>query len=371
MIDERVKQLANNLLTYSVALKPGEKVLIDVVGVELPLAKALIKKAYELGGLPYLNVMDDQLWRELLKGATETQMRDMANWDTQRMDEMDCYIGIRAGTNIAQLSDVDAVNMKRYQELYWHKVHSESRVKGTRWVVMRWPNAAMAQSANMSTEAFEDFYFNVCNLDYAKMGQAMDSLVQLMEATDQVYIVGPGTDLRFSIKGIPAIKCDGKLNIPDGEVYTAPVRDSVNGFITFNTPSPYQGFVFENVRLEFENGRIVNATSNDTERITRIFDTDEGARYVGEFSLGFNPYILHPMKDILFDEKIAGSFHFTPGNAYENAWNGNESAIHWDMVNIQRPEYGGGEIYFDGRLIRKDGLFVVPELALLNPDALK
>lgn len=370
MVDERVKQLAKNLLEYSVALKPGEKVLIDVIGVELPLAKELVKHAYRLGGLPYLNVMDDELWRELLIGATEEQMRDMAKWEVDRMNTMDCYIGLRAGSNISQLSDVPENSLKHYQEIYWHELHGEARVKRTRWVVLRYPNAAMAQLANMSNEKFEDFYFDVCNLDYRKMGEAMKNLKELMDRTDEVRIVGPGTDLTFSIKGIGSVICSGELNIPDGEVYTAPVRESVNGVISFNTPSPYNGYVFENVRLVFRDGKIIEATANDTDRLTTIFDTDEGARYVGEFSIGLNPHILHPMKDILFDEKIAGSFHFTPGMAYETAWNGNVSAIHWDMVNIQRPEYGGGEIYFDGKLIRKDGLFVLSELLCLNPENL-
>jgi aminopeptidase len=229
----------------------------------------------------------------------------------------------------------------------------------------------MAQLANTSTEAFEDFYFDVCNLDYAKMSEAMDPLVDLMNKTDVVQIKGPGTDLTFSIKDIPAIKCAGNYNIPDGEVFTAPVKDSVNGTITYNTPSPYQGYTFENVKLTFKDGKIVEATANDTDRINRIFDTDEGARYIGEFAIGVNPYILHPMQDILFDEKIDGSFHFTPGQCYDEAANGNKSAIHWDMVNIQRPDYGGGEMYFDGVLIRKDGRFVIPELDGLNPENLK
>ncbi|MFL6558809.1 MAG: aminopeptidase, partial [Bacillus sp. (in: firmicutes)] len=236
---------------------------------------------------------------------------------------------------------------------------------------LRYPTSSMAQLAKMSTEAFENFYFDVCNLDYGRMDQAMDSLKALMDRTDKVRITGPGTDLSFSIKDIPAIKCAGRLNIPDGEVYTAPVRDSVNGVVTYNTPSPYQGFTFENVKLTFRDGKIVEAESNDSSRINKIFDTDEGARYIGEFAIGVNPFILNPMQDILFDEKIAGSFHFTPGQCYDDAFNGNHSNIHWDMVNIQRPEYGGGEMYFDDVLIRKDGLFVIPELEVLNPDNLK
>ncbi len=260
--------------------------------------------------------------------------------------------------------------MNLYEKLYSTPVHHDIRVPKTRWVVLRYPNTAMAQLCNTSTEAFEDFYFNVCTLDYSKMAEAMKPLAALMERTDKVRLVGPGTDLTFSIKGIPAIPCAGNLNIPDGEVYTAPVKDSVNGTISYNAPSLYQGFTFENVCLTFENGKIVKATANDTDRINQVLDVDAGARYVGEFAIGVNPYVLHPMKDILFDEKIQGSIHFTPGNCYDEAPNGNHSSVHWDLVWIQRPEYGGGEIYFDDVLIRKDGRFVLPELECLNPENL-
>lgn len=283
---------------------------------------------------------------------------------------MDCYIGVRGSDNVSELSDVPADKMNLYETLYSTPVHHGIRVPKTRWVVLRYPNASMAQLSGTSSEAFEDFYFQVCNLDYSKMSRAMKALVELMNRTDKVRLTGRDTDLTFSIKDIPAIACDGQLNIPDGEVYTAPVRDSINGVITYNTPSLYQGFTFENVRLEFENGKIVKATANNTERLNQILDTDEGARYVGEFAIGVNPYILKPMKDILFDEKIMGSIHFTPGNCYDDAYNGNASAIHWDLVMIQREEYGGGEIYFDDRLIRRNGRFVLPELDCLNPENL-
>ena len=175
----------------------------------------------------------------------------------------------------------------------------------------------MAQQAGMSTEAFEDFYFQVCTIDYAKMAEAMKSLKSLMERTDRVHITGPGTDLEFSIKGIPVVPCPGENNIPDGEVFTAPVRESVNGFIIFNTPSIQRGKTFKDIRFEFENGRIVKATADQTEELNKILDIDEGARFIGEFSLGVNPNILAPMKDTLFDEKICGSFHFTPGACYK------------------------------------------------------
>jgi aminopeptidase len=246
----------------------------------------------------------------------------------------------------------------------------DQRVNKTKWVVLRWPTPSMAQMAGMSTEAFEDFFFRVCTLNYSKMEGAMKPLAALMNDTDRVRIIGPGTDLNFSIRGIATVACSGQHNIPDGEVFTCPVRDSVQGHIQFNAPTIYQGTAFDSIKLGFKNGRITDATGNNTARINEILDTDEGARFIGEFALGFNPFILEPMRDILFDEKIAGSFHFTPGQAYENADNGNRSQVHWDLVCIQRPEYGGGEIYFDDKLIRKDGEFVLEELKGLNPENL-
>jgi aminopeptidase len=286
------------------------------------------------------------------------------------MREMDAYIGVRSGDNSSDLSDVPPEKMDLYNRLFWDAVHGKIRVPQTRWVVLRYPSPSMAQLAGMSTEAFEDYYFKVCNLDYAVMSVAMDPLVDLMAATDRVRITGRDTDITFSIKNLPPRKCDGKRNIPDGEVFTAPVRESVNGHITYNTPSLYQGFTFDNIRLEFSNGKIVRAFANDRERINRLLDTDEGARYTGEFALGVNPHITRPMKDTLFDEKIAGSFHFTPGSSYDDCFNGNKSAIHWDLVCIQTPEHGGGEIYFDDVLVRKDGRFVLPQLEGLNPENL-
>jgi aminopeptidase len=371
MKDPRIETLAKNLIQYSVKLQPGEKVLIENFGLQKGFVHALVKEVYEAGGYPFVSIKDYSIDRSLILNTTEEHMEQIGNHEAHLMKDMDAYIGIRSGDNISELSDVPSEKISLFQKNVFTEVHRKIRIPNTKWCVMRYPNASMAQLANMSTEAFENFYFEVCNLDYSKMNKAMDPLVNLMNKTDKVHIKGPGTDLTFSIKSIPSIKCAGHLNIPDGEVYTAPVKESVNGMITFNTPSPYHGFTFENVKLKFENGKIVDALSNDTERINKIFDTDEGARYIGEFAIGVNPYILHPMGDILFDEKIDGSFHFTPGQCYDIASNGNDSAIHWDMVLIQRSEYGGGEIYFDDVLIRKDGRFVLPELEALNPENLK
>jgi aminopeptidase len=370
MKDPRIGTLAKNLINYSVKLQKGEKILIENFGLQRELVNALVNEAYAAGGYPFVLLKDHQVDRALLMGAKEEQYKMMGEFEANVMKQMDAYIGLRAGDNINEQSDVPSEKMAIHGQTVG-KVHRNIRVPKTKWVVLRYPTNSMAQLAKMSTEAFEDFYFEVCNLDYGKMSKAMDNLVELMDKTDKVRLTGPGTDLTFSIKDIKAIKCAGELNIPDGEVYTAPVKDSINGVISYNTPSPYQGFTFENVKLTFKDGKIVEAVANDTERINKIFDTDEGARYVGEFAIGVNPYILHPMQDILFDEKIDGSFHFTPGQCYDDAFNGNHSDIHWDLVNIQRPEYGGGEIHFDDVLIRKDGRFVLPELENLNPENLK
>ncbi len=371
MVDPRITVLAQSLIRYSCALQRGEKVLIENTGFEAPLVKELLKEIYQVGGLPFVSLKDSSIERAWLLGAGEEQVKMRAQYEAVRMNEMDAYIGIRSGANSSELADVPSEKMDLYNKYFWKVVHENIRVAKTKWVVLRYPSPSMAQQATTSTEAFEDYYFNVCNLDYAKMSRAMDPLVELMNRTDKVKIVGRDTNLTFSIKGLPAIKCAGERNIPDGEVYSAPIRDSVNGYITYNTPSQFQGFVYEQIRLEFRNGQIVKATANDRERINKILDTDAGARYIGEFALGVNPYITSPMKDTLFDEKISGSFHFTPGSAYDECFNGNKSAIHWDLVCIQTPMYGGGEIYFDDVPVRKDGRFVIKELEGLNPESLR
>lgn len=371
MQDQRINALAKGLINYSCELKKGEKVLIEAKGIDYMLVNALVKEAYAVGAYPFVEIYDNRVTRELLLGNTEEYAKLKAKYDSFRMQEMDAYIGVRGGENCNELSDVPEKNMQIESEFYSHPVHHELRVKKTKWVVLRYPNQGMAQQAGMSTDAFEDFYFKVCNLDYSKMDRAMDALKARLDKADKVRIIAKDTDISFSIKGIGSKKCSGKRNIPDGEIYTAPVRNSVNGVITYNAPSIENGFKFENVSLTFKDGKIINAIANDTEKLNAILNTDEGARYIGEFAFGVNPYINRPMGDILFDEKISGSIHFTPGSCYDDCDNGNVSAIHWDLVQIQTKEYGGGEIYLDEELIRKDGLFVPDDLTVLNPENLK
>ena len=370
MHDSRLEKLADVLTTHSTKVQPGEFVLIEGSDIPEEMIIALIRTVREAGGIPLVEIKQNRIQRELLRNADEEGLKLIGEYEGYRMKQVQAYIGIGGSQNIAEMSDVPTEGMRAYEKHWLTPVHFDIRVSKTKWVVLRWPSPSMAQSAKMSTEAFEDFYFDVCTLDYNQMEKAISPLKALMEGTDEVHITGQGTDLKFSIKNIPVIPCTGERNIPDGECFTAPVRESVNGVIHFNTPTLYQGTVFNDICLNFENGKIVEASANNTEKLNDILDTDPGARYIGEFAIGFNPYINNPMLDILFDEKIAGSFHFTPGQAYEEADNGVRSSVHWDMVMIQTPEHGGGEISFDGQLIRKDGQFVLPELEGLNPENL-
>ena len=372
MKDPRYTKLANVLVKHSCQVRRGEKVLIEAYDIPPDFTTELIRTVADAGGLPLVSTYHQQVLRALYKSASEEQMKFLGKVERTRMKGMQAYIGVRGSHNITETADVPREKMTLYEKHWWKPVHSDVRVKETKWVVLRWPTPSMAQAAGKSTEAFEDFYFDVCaGVDYAAMSRAQKPLVKLLTKTDRIKITGPGTDLSFSKKGIPAVECSGDRNIPDGECFTCPVKDSVNGTITFNTETLYRGTIFNNIKLTFHQGKITAAAADspgNTKKLNEILDADEGARYIGEWSLAFNPYITSPMKDILFDEKIAGSFHLTPGNAYDEADNGNRSKIHWDLVQIQRPDYGGGTIAFDGVPIRVDGRFIPEELQALDPE---
>lgn len=366
MFDPRFSELARVLVRHSTKLQAGDRVLIDAFDIPEGMVIALIREVRRRRALPFVQYHHARISRELALGATAESVETSRDVELVRMKKMDAYMALRGSHNISETSDVPEEKMKLIAATM--RPVLDYRINKTRWVVLRWPTAAMAQQAQMSTEAFEEFFFRVCTMDYARMAPGMKVMKELMDRTDRVEIKGPGTDLRFSIKGIGAVSCGGDRNIPDGEVFSCPVKESVEGKVTFNAPTIYQGTAFDGISLEFAAGKIVRATAAQNGRkLNEILDSDAGARYIGEFAIGFNPHILHPMRDILFDEKIGGSFHFTPGQAYEVGGNGNKSQIHWDMVCIQRKDYGGGEIWFDGKLIRRDGLFVPAALQKLNP----
>jgi aminopeptidase len=369
MNDARYPKLARLLVDYSAAVKAGDHVLLDMTDTPDEFVVELMRTVRAAGGVPVVEVRHTRIIREVMLDTDAAHAALVRNLELFRMKQMQAYIAVRGAFNANETADVAGDKLQLYTKAM--RPVLDQRVNKTRWVVLRWPTPSMAQAANLSTEAFEDFYFDVCTMDYRKMARAAGPLEKRMKAANQVHIKGPGTDLTFSIKGIGAEPCNGLRNIPDGECYSCPTLKSANGVIQFNTPSLYAGTKFENIRLELKDGRVVKATGSNEKRLNEILDTDAGARSIGEFSLGYNPYILNPMCDILFDEKIAGSLHFTPGQSYETIGNGNKSAVHWDMVLIQRPEWGGGEVWFDGELIRQDGLFVPKDLKPLNPENLK
>ncbi len=369
MTDARYNKLAKLLVEYSTELKKGDRVLLDMIDVPDEFTIEMMRAVRKVKAIPLVEVRHTRVSREIVRETNDQHAALVRDLELFRMKKVQAYIAIRGSENANENADVPSERMALYSRLTRPVLNY--RVNKTRWCVLRWPTPSMAQGAGMSTEAFEDLYFTVCTMDYRRMARAMVPLQRRMQKADAVHIKSPGTDLSFSIKGIGAKMCKGDRNIPDGEVFSCPVKNSINGRIQFNTPTLYSGTKFENVRLEFRDGKVVEATSNDTRRLNEILNTDAGARYTGEFSLGFNPYILKPMCDILFDEKIAGSLHLTPGQAYEDCDNGNRSAVHWDMVLIQRPEWGGGEIWFDDELVRKDGMFLPKDLKPLNPANLK
>lgn len=367
MKDPRLETLARNLLDYSLGLQPGEKVLIEGEAGSRALMITLVEETYRRGAIPFVETGDARLRRAWLRGANREQMDLRVSWEIRRVKDIDATLHILAGDNASELADVPGKILEA------SRLASEPLMElllAKKWCLLRFPTSAAAQAAGMSTEAFEDFCLAVSTLDYARMDRAMDPLVELMSRTDRVRITSPGTDLSFSIKGMPVLKAAGKHNIPDGEVFTAPVLDSAKGTIAFNTPSLEDGTTYERIRLVLKDGRIVEADSSEPEKIQQMLDTDEGARYLGEFAFGVNPRIDRPMKDTLYDEKIGGSLHIACGRAYDDADNGNRSSVHWDLVLLQTPAWGGGEVWFDEVMVRRDGRFVLPELEGLNPEHL-
>lgn len=373
-IDERITKLAENILKNSLSLKKGEKIYIEAFSESTKdMLKEFVRIATKMGATPFYFYNDNEFVKQLIANSKPEQMEQYARWHANLMDDMNCYIGLRGHDDLFALADIPVAKMNMYRDIFYNKVHFDRRIAKTRWCVMRWPNNTMAATAKMPREALEDFYFNCCLVDYKKMGKAMLPLKKLMDKTNKVHIKGPNTDLTFSIKGLKAVVCDGRMNIPDGEVYTAPVKNSINGHIQFNTDTLYDGVFYSNIYLEFKDGKIIKAESRaNNDKMQHQLSVDEGAKYMGEFAIGVNPYIRKEMLDILFDEKIACSMHMAIGNSYnDETFNGNRSGIHWDLVLIQDKAHGGGEIWFDDKLIRKDGLFVLKELQGLNPDKLK
>lgn len=369
MVDIREQQLAKNIITYSCNVLPKEKVLIEYSDCPNSFLECLVNEVLAVGAYPFLNNLNKPVLKNVLEKGNEELFKLMGKYDAYKMQEMDAVVLVRGDNNIFEYSAVPMKNIVSYNNTYNKMVHMEHRLN-KKWVTLRYPTSAFAQSAGLSTTKFEDHFFNVCNLNYSKMCDAMEPLKELMEKTDKVKIIAKNTNLEFSIKGIPSVKCCGDKNIPDGEIYTAPVKESINGHIEFNIPCMYNGILHNHVYLEFKDGKIVKATSNNTLALNDIINSDDGSKYIGEFSFGVNPFITTPINDILFDEKMCYSIHMAIGNSYDDAFNGNLSSVHWDIIQSHLPAFGGGEVYFDGTLIRQNGKFILPNLVALNAENL-
>ncbi len=365
-MEQQIDTLATLICNVSLDLQKGEKLYISYGSLQaLPLVERLITQASRKGAFVYpclhLSSLEGKCKR-LLDPANISYMKEV---EEAKINYFDAFIYIKYSENDYELSSLDPVKRRKINQALAPSV--DRRANEKKWVLLNYPSILDAHKSAMSQEEFVAFSLRAMTINYEELHKKLQPLQQLMEKTDNVRITGPKTNISFSIKGMPAIACTGEKNLPDGEIYTAPLKTSVNGTITFNTPSPYQGHIYHHVSLTFSKGQIIKAISDEEpDMLTTIFNIDEGARYVGEFSLGLNPVIKKPMGDILFDEKIFGSLHFTPGAAYDDCNNGNKSAIHWDLVLIQTEAYGGGNIFFDGVLIRENGLFTLPQLQALN-----
>ena len=317
MKDVRLEKLANTLVNYSVNAEKGEVVYVSGPIDAKPLILELVKEINKIEAIPRVNITDPDVSRLNMLGMNDKRLGKIKDWYTEIYEDADCTIRIGASNNDYSSVDVPQETMTKYAKTM--RPVSDIMLK-KKWVLLIYPTPAQAQKAKMSNEDFFDYVVDVSSVDYSRMNDSFMPLKELMEKTDKVRIVSPGTDLSFRIKGIGAVPCAGEFNIPDGEIFSAPIRDSVNGVIQYNTPSPQRGDVYNNVKLTFKDGKIIEATCDggDDEKLNKIFDTDEGARYVGEFAIGVNPLVTKPMGNILFDEKIAGSIHFTPGMCYDH-----------------------------------------------------
>lgn len=374
MKEKDILALARQFMGNAVNVASGDNVWIEYVGDEAkPLAQACMQEAVNAGGKGFMYNSSGVQIAAILKAAGDSD--DALEKEGARryelMKTMNGYIRI-CDENDVNLAGIPLDDMRRYQGLVMEKA-TNHRVRYTNWLVVDSPSKAFAKACGMSLKKFEEFYLKVCLVDYNRMTEAGLPLEYYMAQAEHVRLTGEGTDISFIKKDISARLCTGKRNIPDGECFTAPDADSVNGYITYG-PSRYWGKSFPWIRLEVRDGVIVkaeSATDEMTVQLNTILDTDEGARRFGEFAIAFNPQIKKPTGNILFDEKIDGSIHLTPGQCYEDiANNGNMSKVHWDMVKIQRPDYGGGDIIMDDRLVRRNGIFMPKDLHGLNPQNL-
>ena len=355
MVDTETAKTAKIIVEHSAKIKKGDYVQIiadyDAKDIVLELYRlALLKGAYpkphiSLPGISYT----------YYKYATEKQLRHFPKVAMYEMKNSDVVIMIGATRNTKELANIDpkrvAARQRVIEPIFRH------RTEKTRWVIFYYPTPALAQEAGMSFQEFEEFTFRATNVDYGAMERQQEKLKKLLDDGNTVRIVAKNTDLKFSIKGRKGIKCCGQYNLPDGEVFTSPVENTAEGHIEFSYPALYQGREVEGIRLEFRKGKAVKATASKNQAFLRkVLETDKGAKYIGEFGIGTNYKLNRFVKNILFDEKLGGTIHLAMGMAYKEAGGRNKSAIHWDILADMKR---GGRLYIDGKLIQKNGKFLI------------
>lgn len=368
---ERVA-LADQFMVRALKAAPGEWFWIEHEGPKArKLAAVCAERVIRQGGLPLLIDSGSDVLNARLPDSSEQEIAEKGTQALDLMKKMQGYIRVTDDADLARIR-VSPEKMKSHKRAMTEVMRY--RMAHLKWLVVSAPTVEFARACGMTKKAFDQFYLNACLVNYGTMAEAVQPLQKLMEKTEEVRIYSPSqeTDLTLGLVKRPVVPCVGQHNLPDGECYTAPARESLNGVIKFCL-SNYEGHKFQHVKLWFKDGQVVDAQAENkkkTREIENLLSTDDGARYVGEFALNFNPMIFHPTGDILFDEKINGGLHLALGLSPPESDNGNRSGIHWDLVHIQRRDYGGGQLFFNRRLVRENGLFVLKRLRPLNPRGL-
>ncbi len=367
MADPRIEKLAQLIVNYSVAVRAGDKVAISSTTLAQPLLKEVYKEVLRAGGHPYVAAAVPELDEIFFKYASQKQLTHVPKPLELIMETYDVRISIIAESNTRSLANVDPSKMVLQQQArsgIMRTFMRRSAAGQLRWTVAPFPTNALAQDGDMGLLEYEDFVYQACMPDmtdpigyWKDFSRRQQAIVDWLKDKKVIHVKGPETDLSLSVEDRPFQNCDGHFNIPDGEIFTGPVEDSVEGHVYFSYPAIYGGREVDGVRLQFEKGKVVKATAvKNEEYLRKTIGTDEGASSVGEFAIGTNEGIQKFTREILFDEKIGGSFHMALGAGYPETGSRNESAIHWDMICDLR---SGGEITADGELLYKNGKFVL------------
>lgn len=371
MMDQRLKQMAKTVINYSLNIQPGEKVLIDSTKNCSEMIKYMIKLIADRGAIPLVMLKETDIKRSLIINGCKEQFELMKTQEETILNKVDVYINMIDSDNCFDMSDIPSEKRALYQKYYFQPINFEIIVPKLRWITVDYPSISSAQQFGMSTDEYENYFFDAVNVDYEELGKKMQKLKELLDKGKHIQIESPNVNLSFNIDNLCSEVCSGKINLPDGEVFIAPTINSANGEIEFNVPSRYQGSSFEKIKLFFQDGRVVNYSSQTNyEKLAEILESDEGNKYIGEFAIGTNPNINRPRSNILFDEKMLGSFHIALGNSHSLSDNGNKASIHWDMVNVLTENYGGGRIILDDEVIQENGIFVHHDLKELNSKVL-